>query len=190
MKKWLKVLLAADFFLLLSMGMIIPIYAIFVEKIGGDVLAASGAWAVFTFTSGILIWLFGLWGDKVKHLEKMIFFGYLIRSFAFLGYFFVSNQYHLFFVQTVLGVGVAASLPAYDGLYSRMLSKGKFASEWGTWEGMNLIVAAIAAIIGGTIAKYLGFKTLFIIMFVSGLIGALISLFLMSKKAQKEIKSK
>lgn len=181
MKKWLRILLFADFFMLLAMGMLTPIYAIFVERIGGDILAASGAWAIFTFTSGFFIWVFGKWEDRIKHLEKMIFLGYLLRCIAFLGYFFVANKYHLFGIQTLLGIGIALSLPAYDSLYSRLLTKGKSASEWGTWEGMNMMVAALAAIIGGLVANYFGFKILFLVMFASSLIGLLISITLLSK---------
>ncbi|MBW2966453.1 MFS transporter [Candidatus Woesearchaeota archaeon] len=181
MKKWLRILLIADFFMLLAAGMLLPIYALFVEKIGGDILAASGSWAIFTFTSGFLIWLFGKWEDKVKHLEKMVFGGYLFRCIGFLGFFFVANKYHLFGIQAILGIGIAASLPAYDSLYSKLLSKGKFASEWGTWEGMSMMVAALAAVIGGIVANYLGFKILFLIMFASSLLGLLISTTLFSK---------
>lgn len=183
MRKGLKILLFADFFMLLAFGMITPIYAIFVEEIGGDILSASGAWAIFALTSGFLIWLFGKWEDRVKHLEKMVFLGYLLRCLGFLGYFFVVNKYHLFGVQILLGMSLAMSTPAYDSLYSKFLSKGKFASEWGAWEAMNMIVGGVAALFGGIIANYFGFKTLFIIMFLNGIVGVLISSVLLSKKS-------
>jgi MFS family permease len=186
MKKWLKILLFADFFMILAMGMLTPIYAIFVEEIGGDILSASSAWAIFTLTSGILIFLMGRWEDKQRKkgisFKRFIFFGYLIRSIAFLSYFFVADKYQLFLVQILLGIGVATTVPAYDSLYSRFLSKGRFATEWGAWEGMNMIVAALAAITGGIIATYFGFKTLFLIMFAASLIGLAISTRLPSKK--------
>jgi MFS family permease len=184
--KVLRILLFADFFMLLAMGMLTPIYAIFVEEIGGDILSASGAWAIFTLTSGVLILLIGKWEDKQKQkgipYKRFIFFGYLIRSIAFLSYFFVADKYQLFLVQVLLGIGVATTVPAFDSLYSRFLSKGRFASEWGAWEGMNMIVAAIAAVIGGFIAAFLGFKVLFLIMFAASLVGLAISTRLPSKK--------
>jgi MFS family permease len=179
MMKWLKVLLLADFFMILAMGMLTPIYAIFVEEIGGDILSASGAWAMFTFTAGLLIWLLARYQDKARQHgvphKRFISLGYLIRCLAFLGYFFVADKFQLFAVQALLGIGVATSVPAYDSLYSRLLSKGRYASEWGAWEGMNLIVAAIAAVIGGFVANYFGFKTLFLAMFVLSVVGLVIS---------------
>jgi len=164
------------------MGMIGPIYAIFVEQIGGDILDASVAWAAFAFTSGILMYVIGRWEDRHKHYARMLVFGYLIRAFAFLGYFFVQNTYQLFGVQILLGLGGAISEPAYDTLYSTYLQKGKFATQWGMWEAMSMIVTAIAALIGGVIAQYYGFKPLFLIMFISGIAGALVSTTLLSAK--------
>jgi len=184
MRKWLKILLAADFFLILGFGMITPIYAIFVEQIGGNILDASGAWAIFSFTSGILMYLIGKWEDKDKHYAKMLFIGYILRGVAFLGYFFVQNTYHLFGVQLILGLAGAVAIPSYDALYSKFLEKGKFAEEWSLWEGMNMIVGAVAALIGGAIASFFGFKILFLLMFLSAIIGAAIASILMAKEAR------
>jgi predicted MFS family arabinose efflux permease len=189
MKKWLRYLLIADFFMLLAMWMLTPIYAIFVEEIGGDILAASSAWALFSLTSGVLIYFSGKWQDGLKKRgithNKFISLGYLIRCIAFLGYFFVADKFQLFAVQVLLGIGVAASVPAFDSLYSKLLTKGRYASEWGAWEGMNMIVASIGAVIGGVVASYFGFKALFLVMFASSLIGFIISRGLPSKEKAK-----
>ncbi|MBW2999184.1 MFS transporter [Candidatus Woesearchaeota archaeon] len=187
MRKWLKILLAADFFLILGMGMITPIYAIFVEQIGGDILDASGAWAIFALTAGSLMYLIGKWEDRKKHYAKMLFYGYLLQAIAFLGYFFVQNTTHLFGVQILIGLSTAMISPSYDTLFSKYLDKGKYASEWGLWEGMDMIGAAFAAAIGGGIANYFGFKVLFIIMFFVGITGAIISSILMSRKAREAV---
>ena len=48
---------------------------------------------------------------------------------------------------------------SYDTLYSKFLDKGKYATEWGMLEGVDMIGAAIAALIGGAIANFFGFKT-------------------------------
>ncbi len=181
MNRYLKILLGADFFILLAMGMIAPIYAIFVEEIGGSILDAGIAWAIFCLTSGILMYVIGRWSDKKKHYSRMLFFGYMLRSLAFLGYFFVQNTTHLFLVQILLGLSMAIATPSYDALYSEHLDKGRYATDWSLWESMNMITAAVAALVGSAIVNYFGFKTLFIIMFLSGVIGMIISSKLMLK---------
>jgi uncharacterized membrane protein YeaQ/YmgE (transglycosylase-associated protein family) len=50
---------------------------------------------------------------------------------------------------------------------------------------MDMIVSAIAALIGAAIAKFFGFKALFMLMFLSGIVGAAVSSVLMHKKAKK-----
>ncbi|MBI5149069.1 MFS transporter [Candidatus Pacearchaeota archaeon] len=182
MNRWIRILLFADFFVLLAAGMLTPIYAIFVEKIGGDLLDASIAWAIFSFSSGFLLWIIGKWEDKVKHYVKLLVVGYFVRAIGFLGYLFVSNRYELFIVQLLIGIGASISLPSYDSLYSKYIDKKEYATEWGLWEGMNLMVAALAAIIGGLVATYLGFTFLFISMFALSIIGFFISLTLLKKK--------
>ncbi len=183
MRRELQILLASDFFIILGFGMMMPIYALFVEEIGGSILEASGAWSAFAFTSGILMYMIGRWEDKKKHYEAMLVLGFIFKSIAYLGYFFVSNTAQLFMVQIVLGLGGAIGSPSYDALYSMFLQKGKYATQWGTWEAMNMIVSAVAAIIGGLVVHTYSFKTLFLLMFVSGVCGVIIASALLIKKS-------
>ena len=85
-------------------------------------------------------------------------------------------------VQIIFGIGNAIGTPAYDGLYSKHLDKGKFVSEWGLWETMNYVVLGISAIAGGYFATMYGFNFLFWAMFGFSLIGLFVSLFLIKKK--------
>jgi drug/metabolite transporter (DMT)-like permease len=185
MNRILKILLEADGFYILAAGMFGPIYAIFVERIGGDILEAGGAYAAFAISSGILLFLLSRWEDHVKHKEKIIVIGYALGCIGILGYLFVSAPIHLFVVQIILGIAEAIVYPAYDALYSRSLDGGKFASEWGLYESMRSIVTAVAALVGAFIAVIFGFQTLFIVMFFFSLIGLFISTRLLYIKVKK-----
>ena len=182
MKKWLKILLFADLFSMVGMAMITPIYAIFVQQIGGDILDASSAWATFAFVSGILMYLIGKWEDRKKYHQQTLVAGYGLQAIGFLGYLYVGSVAQLLIVQSILGIATAISTPTFDALYSAFLDKGKYATEWSMWEGMNMIVTAIAALIGGVIAEYLGFRVLFVIMATIGGIGTIVSLTLLKSK--------
>ena len=59
-QKGVKILLISDFFAALGVGMIGPIYAIFVEEIGGDILDASWAYFAFMTASGVALYIMGL----------------------------------------------------------------------------------------------------------------------------------
>ncbi|MFH1500467.1 MAG: MFS transporter [archaeon] len=176
MKKGLRVLLAADGFVLFAFGLLIPIYAIFVEEIGGDVLDAGITYAVYLFFMGVFIYFVSRWENHQKHKEKLLIFSYVLFCFGAIGYFFVTSKYHLFLVQAIVGAAEAFNSPVYDGLYSKFLDKGKFVSEWGLYASMRSFVTAFAALAGGALAFYFGFKALFTVMLVFSILGLLISL--------------
>ena len=182
MKKQLKILLGSSALFMLAGGLFGPIYAVFVEGIGGDILTAGIAYSGFAIAAGVLIFFVSRWEDHVKHQEKLVIAGYFLSCLGFLGYLFVKTPFHLLIVQVILGLGEAVSTPAYDGLYSKHLDKGKFASEWGLWDSTAYITAGVAAIAGGWYAKAYGFRSLFGVMFILSLAGLMISLMLLKKK--------
>src|SRR3989344_8851073 len=123
MKKGLKFLVLSDAWATLALGMIGPIYAIFVEQIGGDILDASWAYFAFTLTSGIVMYLLSFWEDHIKHKEYLINLSYLLLSLGCLGYYFVYNQTTLLMVEVVFGLATAFLAPAYDTVYSHYVKK-------------------------------------------------------------------
>ena len=182
MKKELKILLATYCFSTFAFSMLSPIYAIFVEKIGGGILEASYAIAIFTFSSGVLVYLVSRFEDQVKHQEYLLSFGYLLNAIAFFLYIFVAKPLHLYFIEILFGIAIAILSPIYDGLYSKNLDKGKYVSEWGDWEAVGYFISSISAISGGYLAATFGFKILFLTMSFLSFIAFIISLTFGHKK--------
>lgn len=176
MNRILKTLLLTDACFIFAAGLFGPIYAIFVENIGGDLLDAGWAWAAFMLTCGVVVFLLSRWENRFKHYEQLIIGGYAMRSIAIFGYIFISSPMHLMIVQVVLGLGEAFTIPAYDALFTTHIDKGDEASRWGDWEAMYYIVTAGSAIIGAGIATALGFQALFIMMFGVSIVGLLLSI--------------
>ncbi|MBU1445702.1 MFS transporter [Patescibacteria group bacterium] len=189
MKKGIKILLVADGWINLALGMIGPIYAIFVEEIGGDILDASWAYSTYMITAGVVMYMLSKWEDRAKHKEKFVIIGYALISLGCLMYFFVFNQLTLLITQAVLGLSIAILDPAFDAIYSHYVKVKEEASNWGIWEAMSYVVTGFAAIIGGYIANSFGFKTLFIIMFIISLFGTIHSLALYSGKKRLNAES-
>jgi len=187
MKKQLKILLIIDALFVLAGGLFGPIYAIFVQDIGGDLLTAGGAYGAFAIAAGVLVFILGKWEDHVKHLEKLLIASYALSCVGFLGYLLIQRPLHLFMVQIIFGIANAINKPAYDALYSKYLNKRKFASQWGMWESMVWITTGIAAVIGGFIARAHGFRPLFIIMLIISLIGLSITTSLLHKHRKKKL---
>lgn len=169
----LRILLSTNALILMAGAMLGPIYAIFVEKIGGDLLDASIAGAIFAFAAGCTTFISGKISDKIKENELIIVFGYSIMALGFFLYFWVDSIIFLFIVQVVIGLGEAIYSPAFDAVYSKHLDGQKSGSQWGAWESMNYFTTAIGAIIGGGLVTLFGFKAIFLIMAILSLSSAL-----------------
>lgn len=162
--KALKILLATNGLILVAGAMLGPIYALFVERIGGDLLDASVAGALFALSAGIVSLLFGKLSDEVKHSDWVMILGYALIGLGFFLYLFVDSVLFLFVVQVLIGMGEAIYSPSFDKLYSFHLDDGKGGTEWGAWESMNYFTTAFGALVGGLIVSKFGFSAIFIIM--------------------------
>ena len=157
-----KILLLSDAFYLASGALLGPIYAVFVNKIGGDIIEAGGSFAVFMLTAGFVVFLLAIWEDKSKHKKKFVIAGYGIGVIGTAGYFFVNSSAVLFIVQALLGLSVALA--------------------WGEWEAVDYLALGIGAITGAFIAEKLGFQALFFMMLVMTMFSFVTSLFLIKKE--------
>ena len=175
MHKQLKLFLVVDGIYALAFGMLGPIYAVFVQRIGGGILEAGTAWAIFMIVSGIGMLFMGKLQDKLSKDKHVLVAGYALRSLGFLGYYFVSNVPQMFMLQIFLGLSVVVISPATYSFYGNYVDKKKLAFQWTAWESTWFILQGIAALIGSFLASLFGFKTLFLVMFVLSLFSLVIA---------------
>lgn len=173
-----KILLISDGLAILSGGLIGPIYALLVQRYGGDLLDASATFAIFMITAGVVIYFMAFWEDRFKHQRKFIIIGYGLSMVGTGGYLLAQNATHLFFVQAVLGLAVAIKDPAYDAIFSRSDQK-HLTLAWREWEAMDYVILGLSALLGGFIAEYIGFRALLWGMFGVSVFSFLASLFLL-----------
>ena len=150
-----------------------PLFAVFAEKIGGDILDISWAWATYLIVTGILVIFIGKLSDKQISKEKFMIWGYALNALFTFGYLLVSSPLHLFFIQIGLGIAAALSMPTWEALYSKYEDKKHEGYEWGLAGGEAQIIMGIAMVVGGLIVNYLSFKVLFITMGVVQLVATI-----------------
>jgi len=173
MRKILKFLLIADALLLFATELFTPIYAIFVESIQGTIIDVGIAWAIAAFVYATLMYPFGRLADKYSRKRFIIlqFFG---SAFVFAYLTTIESVMQLYIAEFMLGFFMAVGTPAYDGLFSKNLDRGKECEEWGLWEMIWGYASAMSAVVGASLVYFMGFKALFVMMalmaFVSGLI--------------------
>lgn len=169
----LRILITTNGIILIAGAMLGPIYALFVSKIGGDLLDASIAGGIYYLAAGLTSIIAGKLSDKIKENELIIVFGYMTMGLGFVLYMFVSNIWMIFIVQALIGFSEAIYSPPFDALYSKHLDGHKAGLQWGAYEGMTYFVASLGAFLGGIIVTNLNFNALFVLMavlcFASGL---------------------
>lgn len=144
-------------------GMFGPLLAIFTERIGGNILDVSYAWATYLIITGICVIIVGKLSDH--HRKEMIMVsGYALTALFTFGYLLVETPMHLFIVQAGLGFALALSNPTWYALYDKYSDQRIAGLTWGLADGEAKILTGIAIIIGGFIVKNFSFETLFIIM--------------------------
>lgn len=170
--KALKILLFTNSMILIASAMLGPIYALFVERVGGNLMAASIAGGIVALVAGLTTVISGIYSDKIRQDELIIVIGYLITGFGFILYIFIHSVTALFIVQVIIGLGGGIYAPAFDDVYAKHLDGHKSGLEWGVRESMNNFTTAFGAIAGGFIAMFLGFKVLFLIMALLAFLSA------------------
>ncbi len=166
----LKASLVANF----GIGLFAPIYAIYVEKIGGNILDAGIAYAIFSIVAGILIIFIGTSKFFEKNLRALIILGYLFMGFTYLGYLLVKTPVHLFIVQIFLGITNGILEPSWDAVFSAKSSEKQEVKNWSLWAGWVSIIIGLSALMGSYIARF-SFDIIFIIMSICAFISAIIS---------------
>ncbi|MBX4198296.1 MFS transporter [Candidatus Parcubacteria bacterium] len=147
-----------------------PLYAVYIEKIGGNVFIISVSWALFLISSTLFTYVISKFGDTVREKEYLLMAGFLLRGVVWILYIFVGNLWFLMVLQVLLGLGEALGSPSFDSLVAKHLDKGRFVEEYADMKIIFNLSAGLAAIIGGALVAKFGFPTLFIIMAVLALI--------------------
>jgi MFS family permease len=160
-RAWL--LLKISFLITFSESMLVPLYAVFTEKVGGSILDAGIAYAVFSIATGLMIGLLGTRDVFERHTRQFLIAGFLVTVACDIGYIFVQNRWQLFGVQVLAGLASGLIEPAWDALFSDGIEEAS-AKHWSIWAGGTHFLGGVAAVAGGAIVWLSSFTVLFITM--------------------------
>lgn len=152
----------------LGEGMLGPLFAVFAQRVGGNILDITWAWAIYLGMTGMLTIVAGGVSDRIWQWcgrERLLVAGYALNALCTFGYLFVNSTMDLFLVQAGLGVALALSSPTWSALYARYSpGETKAGFAWGLVAGEQRLILAIAIIMGGYIVNHYSFNALFITM--------------------------
>lgn len=162
--QYTKILLIGSNLWFLGEGMFGPMFAIFTEKIGGDILDVTGAWATYLIIAGLLYMIVGKITDAKQNKESVMVAGYALNTIFTFGYLFVTNPMQLFILQAGLGVATALASPTWYALYAKHEDKKHDGFQWALYGGTAQITTGLALLVGGVLVNYTSFDMLFFVM--------------------------
>ncbi len=172
-----------------SEGIILPVYAIFVEKIGGDALSAGTAMGVFLITQGVFtIFVHKISWSKAQQLRLLVF-GWFIWTIGIASYLIISNVWMLFVTQILTASGNAIADPIFEEELADHTDQRSEEFEWGFFEGSKDVVSGLAAIVGGVIVGLYNFSLLIYLMIFTASISFILSLYYYRRRVRMQSQS-
>ena len=162
MNKIVKILLGAESVWAFGSGLFLPIFAVFSEKIGGDIIDAGIAAALFLLVTSSLQLPLGTWLDRFKE-KWFLVFCYFLTALVFLGYAFVENKWQLFALQIIFGIAIAVGDTAWESMYDRNTEESRSGKFWALYHLCAGYTTALGIMIGSTIVHFYGFAAVFTI---------------------------
>ena len=163
LSKQARTLLKISFLTTFAESMLVPMYATFTDKVGGSILDAGIAFAVFSMATGIVVTLLGTRPFFQLHIKRFLMMGFLVSAGCDISYIFVQNKWQLFGAQIIAGLGTGLIEPAWDALFTDDIEHSSL-PRWSVWAGGTHFVTGVAAVLGGLIVAYGSFTGLFTLM--------------------------
>jgi len=170
-----KAYIISESFVWSAWNFVIPIFAIYiVDNIrGGDIETAAMGYSIYLIGRVIAELLCGKFLAKTDDKKKLAvaISGLFLMTMGYIIFILSTTIAHVFFGYFILGIGIGIAAPAKNALFSMHLDKNKEATEWGVADGTQFMCMALAATLGGFIAGYFGFTTLFVIAAITNMVG-------------------
>ncbi|MBI2450219.1 MAG: MFS transporter [Candidatus Nealsonbacteria bacterium] len=173
----IKILITSDFFLQAGWGLSGPIFAIFLTKQiqGGDIKMVGFVATTYWITKSIVQPLIAHQLDK-NHGEKddfkFLVIGMYVANLIPLGYIFSTQPWHIFTLEVVRGLAMACVIPTWSGIFTRHIDKGREAFSWSLESTGIGFAAGAAGALGGILVSILGFKVVFVLVSLFGLLSS------------------
>lgn len=178
-----QILLIFLFIVNVSDGLFTPLLAVFITGsiIGATLKTVGFAVALYAIVKSLIQIPLARRIDK-RVGERDDFYammtGAVVSTAYTFGFIFISTQWHLYALSAIGGLGGAALMAAYYGIFARHVDKGSEGFEWSLFSVGGLTISlAIGGAIGGVFADAFGFRALFL---TAGTLNVIATLLLLS----------
>jgi len=175
--KVIRVLITSDFLLQSGWGLIGPIFAIFLtgQIKGGNLKMVGFVAATYWITKSIVQPFIAKYLDK-NHGEKddfwFLVFGMYVANLVPLGYIFSTQPWHIFTLEFIRALAMACVVPTWSAIFTRHIDSGREAFSWSIESTGIGFAAGMAGAIGASLASIFGFKIVFVLVSIFGLMSS------------------
>jgi len=184
--KVIRTLIVSDFFLQSGWGLIGPIFAIFlIKQIKGGSLEVVGFIAATYWITKSIVQPFIAYRFDKKLGERddfnALILGMYVANLIPLGYFFSTQIWQIFLLECVRGLAMACVLPSWSAIFTRHINREWQAFSWSLDSTVIGFAFGFAAAFGGILADLLGFRVVFVLVAVFGLVASTLLLSIRSQ---------
>lgn len=179
LNKIARYLILSDLVFYSAWGLISPIFAVFILQTieGGNAFVVGMAAGINLLVRSLLRIPFGIYSDRSSRISyHFMLWGLLISAFIPLGYIFSKTPIQIYLLQGFLGAMLAMSTAGWTCLFARHMDKGKESAEFGVDAVAVGLGPGITSILGGVAVTYFSFSSVFVVVALAGVIGALLLL--------------
>jgi len=178
MNKSLKLLLTINSIFVIAGNLLGPLYAVYIEGLGGSIAVVSATWSVMLLTTTLVNFALIRYGDRIKEHEYFLIAGFILRAVTWTGFIFASNIAGIIILQIILGLGEAVGSTGFDAIFAEHLDKSSHIRDYAVWKTVSNIIAALATLMGGFVVASYGFRPMFYFMAVIAIGCAIFTYFL------------
>ncbi len=188
MNRTMKLLLLSDIFVLTGFGLIQPILAIYINDgsvIGGTMITAGMASALFMLTKSVVQLPFGHYVDSHAGKERWLVLGTLLMASVPIIYLSANSIYHVYLAEVIYGLGSGLAYPTWLGLWSVNLDRGRESFQWSIYHTSTGMGTAATGAAGAAVASQMGFSVTFMLAGLLCIFGCLVLLVLERRSARR-----
>lgn len=170
----IRTLLIATFIANFAEGLYTPVYAAYVEELGGNVVDAGLSWSITLIVFGGLAIILSRAQAHSNNKLWYLVIGYLLSALSSALFAVARSPEMLYLVQFIRGFSWAMVSPVWDSFFSKYVDKRRATLEWGYYEGGWSIAMGVGSAVGGILLAFSSFQTLFFASFLLNVFSALI----------------
>lgn len=186
MNSVVRLLMLSDVLVMTGFGLIEPIMSVFIsdQLPDGSLFAAGIASMMYLLIKSIVQVGFARYVDTQNHQFRLrwLLIGTLI--YAVTPFFFLRahSVRDIYLIQALYGLGSGLAYPAWLGLWSTHLDRGRESFEWSLYSTLTGLGTALTAALGAAVAQYVGFRIAFFLVGLVALGGCLVLVWLAASK--------